>query len=366
MPRKENSVLRQKKSNKSMILSAIFLAALMAVTFYIVFSGHSIESIIDIVATVDPIYITLAFLMMIGYVFFQAAALKAPIKQLGLNASWRTCTGIALVGIYFSAITPSSTGGQPLQLYYLTRKGISTAAATLALLVTNIAYQVVLMVYGVVMLVLRFSFVSNTVTAMAALMIYGYAIMLIVLLALWFAMTSKKFAYVVVRFFVRVLAKIRIIKDKDKAMASADAQLINYTKGAQVIKTHPVLFGRVLLCTFAQFACYFLVPYFIYKSFGLHDHNMLDLLAVNVILFIAVSYLPLPGSVGVAEQGFVSLFTVFFSSSLLVPAMLLSRGITFYFMLIISGAATAVIHFSSRKKQQNPEQQAKPEHSIGA
>lgn len=357
--------MKEKKNKKlKMLLSIAFLIALMVLTFYIIFKDNSLNDIYNAVKEVDLRYIGIAVLMAVGFIVFQALALKIPVRSLGVKKGMTDYLGFSFVGFYFSGITPSATGGQPMQLYYMRRHGIAVSDATLGLLVTNIAYQIVIMLYGVVMLILRFSFVSQTVSAMTALIIYGYLIAGIVLLGLIFVMFSKKFSRRVVHGCIKLLGKIRIVKDVDRSIESADRQIDDYTKGADVIRRSPGLFIKVLLTTVAQMTCYFLVPFFIYKSFGLSGHSVMDLIAVQAILFIAVSYLPLPGSVGASEKGFVTMFSSFFPSDVIVPAMLLSRGITFYLLMIVSGIVTAVMHLRTPKEVPEKEQQESGNHAL--
>ncbi len=337
----QQTTQEQKRPNRMrLFLSIAFLLALMFLTFYLIFRDNTLDEVLAIIRTVNPLYLAVAFVLALGFLFFQAAVLRAPMRALGIKPRWGDYISNAFVGFYFSAITPSASGGQPMQLYYMIRRGVPVAETTLTLLLANIAYQIVVMLYGLVMLIVRFTFVSRAVTAMTALIVYGYVITSLVLVALCFAMFSKKISAKVVAWVIRVLAKLRIVKDKEKALDSAERTLQNYGKGATTIRQHPIIFVKVVLLTIAQMTCHFLVPFFIYKALGLSGANVVDLVAVQAILYIAVSYLPLPGAIGATEKGFVSMFSIFFTSETIVPAMLLSRGITFYFLLVVSAVAT--------------------------
>ena len=57
---------------------------------------------------------------------------------------------------------------------------------------------------------------------------------------------------------------------------------------------------------------------------------------MQAVLYTTVSGFPLPGSVGVSETVFLGIFGGVFGEKLLSGAMLLSRGITFYWYVIIS------------------------------
>lgn len=50
--------------------------------------------------------------------------------------------------ILFSCITPSASGGQPMQLYYMKKEKISLPVSTVILMIVTITYKAVLVVVG--------------------------------------------------------------------------------------------------------------------------------------------------------------------------------------------------------------------------
>ena len=94
---------------------------------------------------------------------------------------------------------------------------------------------------------------------------------------------------------------------------------------------------------------YYLIPYCVYKAFGLNGYNIFEIYTIQAVLFTTVSCLPLPGAIGVSETVFLSLFGPVFSTELLSSAMLLSRGISFYLFVIVSMIIT-IINAATKKK----------------
>jgi uncharacterized membrane protein YbhN (UPF0104 family) len=62
-------------------------------------------------------------------------------------------------------------------------------------------------------------------------------------------------------------------------------------------------------------------------------------------LTLGVEYLPIPGSVGVAEAGFYRVNGLIFGADRLMSATLLTRGISYYAYLIISGVVAITVYF---------------------
>ena len=99
----------------------------------------------------------------------------------------------------------------------------------------------------------------------------------------------------------------------------------------------------VFLITFVQRIAMFLVTYFVYRSFGLSEYGVVDIVALQSAISIAVDMLPLPGGIGVSENLFLIIFRKIFKGSLIMPGMLLSRGISYYGLLIISAIIMIVV-----------------------
>ena len=79
-----------------------------------------------------------------------------------------------------------------------------------------------------------------------------------------------------------------------------------------------------------------------------------DVLALQAILSLAVTAVPLPGSVGASEGSFLVLYRTLLGAGQSFSVMLLSRGISFYAMLCISGLETAFLQFARRGKSASP------------
>ena len=72
----------------------------------------------------------------------------------------------------------------------------------------------------------------------------------------------------------------------------------------------------------------------------------------------------IPGSAGASESGFVQLFRVLFHSAIIVPAMLLSRVASFYFILILSGLVSLAMHLVHSYRQKHLPKPVEPEPEI--
>ena len=95
-------------------------------------------------------------------------------------------------------------------------------------------------------------------------------------------------------------------------------------------------------CTsFAQVAVYHSIPYWIALSLGVTGQSLWEMIALQSVLFLSVSSLPLPGAVGLSEGGFLIFFRGVFPATMLSAGMMLSRVVSFYCFLLLAGVFVA-------------------------
>ena len=184
--------------------------------------------------------------------------------------------------------------------------------------------------------------------------VFGSLINIGLILFLLFAVFSKSFAGHIVHKGIMLLSKMHILKNPDKLETRAAKQISLYKKGADVFMKHKWLLVAELLSYILLLGAQFIIPYFIYRSFNLSAYGMIDFIALQSVLYLAVCFLPIPGSAGASESGFVQLFRVLFQSALIVPAMLLSRVASFYLILILSGLVALAMQLVLNYRKKHP------------
>jgi uncharacterized membrane protein YbhN (UPF0104 family) len=63
------------------------------------------------------------------------------------------------------------------------------------------------------------------------------------------------------------------------------------------------------------------------------------------VISVSVDMLPLPGGMGISETLYMAIFLPIFGE-LMLPSMLLSRGISYYGQMLISALMTCVAHLT--------------------
>ena len=135
-----NSKLKQ-------ISSLIFIIFLMLITNYFIFKDQSFETLFEALKEVNPLYILAGLSMMFIFVGCEALNTFSIMKALNQKVTYLKCLGFAFVGFYFSSITPSSSGGQPAQIFYMNKANINLSYSSLNVLIITVVYQLVMMLY---------------------------------------------------------------------------------------------------------------------------------------------------------------------------------------------------------------------------
>ena len=110
---------------------------------------------------------------------------------------------------------------------------------------------------------------------------------------------------------------------------------------------------NVSIITFVQRCILFTVTYWVYRALGLHEYGILTVTILQAVISVSVDMLPLPGGMGISEQLFLRIFLPIFGSQLLLPGMILSRGLGYYTELFISAIFTIVANFTIGRREED-------------
>ena len=91
----------------------------------------------------NKIYVLLAVIAMLLDFTFESLNIKLILSSLGNKVSLFKTLKYTLIGFFFSGITPASSGGQPMEIYYMNKEDIPINNATLVLLVEVCSFHIV-------------------------------------------------------------------------------------------------------------------------------------------------------------------------------------------------------------------------------
>lgn len=325
-----------KKSLVKLIIGAFFSIGILA---YIILA-NGLENLKEQMLMLHPFWISLAIAAMVIYWVLEAGVLHMIAKSLNANISFRDSFRVTMTGQFFNSITPFATGGQPAQAYELTQSGVKIGIAGSILTGKFIIYQSVLTLYSFVILFFKLGFFKARLSGFTHLATLGFAVNTAVIVFLILLSSNMNFANSVLVFFCKALERFRIIKDSDKLVKKVERQLILFRDSFVLIRDNPLLILKTSIFTMVQLLSFFIIPYFIYRAFGLKGDSLDNMIAAKAFVVMITSFVPIPGASGGAEGSFYMFFSLFFGKGIIGIAVLVWRIITFYFNLLFGGLFT--------------------------
>lgn len=341
-----------KKKKKYILSSGLFLILFFS-TFFYIFSKYSITDFLESLKNTNPMYISLAFSGVCFYLFFNCVFLKKIFSYFQVPISFGQALAYTCTEIYFSAITPSSTGGQPAEMIYMARDGIPYQKSTLVILINTTLYKFAIIFLGVMGILIYPNLLLTNGWVFNALMFLGILLNIIAVLFFSFMIYSKNMPEKILRWFLNILGFFHLLskEERKKKEKKLKESLRDYQNYAKFTKEHPFLFLRLFGIILLQRISLFLVSYFVYRSFGLSSYGVISLLAVQIGVTLAIDSVPFPGGVMVGEGLTYQINTLIYGAFYALSSMLLVRGISFYFLVFVSAIVYAFYHvFGKRKK----------------
>ena len=341
------------ENKKKLFWEVVFLIVVFAGTVYGVFHGEDLGKSIRIIREVKKIYLLPAVACVVFFIWGESIIIHYLMRTLGTRLKKWTCFLFSSIGFFFSCITPSASGGQPAQIYYMRRKNIPIPVATLVLMIVTITYKAVLVLVGLAIIVFGQGFMHRYLTGVLPVFYLGILLNVLCVGFMLILVFHTTLAQSLMEKGLGFLEKLHLMHYKQSRHEKLNAAMEKYKETAVYFKTHKHVVLIVLAITFAQRFALFLSTYFVYLAFGLSDYAVGTIVMLQAVISISVDMLPLPGGMGISEKLFLTIFVPVFGAQLVLPGMILSRALSYYTELLLSALLTVLAHFTlgrERKK----------------
>lgn len=317
---------------KNIIISGIIFIFLIFITFFIIFHNYSFNTIYNNIKSVSIVYILICLILIILYFICQGTYFKLILKSENEDITLFKGIYYSIVEFFFSAITPSSTGGQPIQLYYMTKDKIPMRKSIIALILNTMIFKLFFVVGGILILIFFKELVFNNGLLIEMLFFLGLLIDILMIIGCLLLMYNQRIIAAILKIFYKL--KNRLSKNKKDYNNTIVEILEKYVDEAKFINENKKAIVIAIIITFIQRILLFSITYVIYRSFRFNVLNYFEILLLQIFVQIACEGIILPGGVGVSEfiskYLFKTCFEIYFTS-----AMVICRTLSFYFPLII-------------------------------
>lgn len=334
------------KSRKKIIFNGVFLAVVFALTIYGVFHGEDLSSMMDAIHRADKRWLLPGIALVAFFIWGESIIIWYMMRSSGIHLKKRTCFLFSSVGFFFSCITPSATGGQPAQIYYMKKEKIPILVSTLVLMIVTITYKMVLVVIGLGLMIFGRGFIRTHMYDIRHIFYLGTGLNVFCVASMLLLVFHPVLARSILVKGMELLEKMHLMRYKSTRIEKLNASMDQYHTTAVYLKDHIMVLVNVFAITLFQRFALFTATWFVYKAFGLSGTNAFVIILLQSVISVSVDMLPLPGGMGISEKLFSMIFEPVFGSALLIPGMILSRGLGYYTELLISAIFTIVANFT--------------------
>ncbi|MBR5712406.1 MAG: flippase-like domain-containing protein [Lachnospiraceae bacterium] len=303
------------------------------------------SAFLDRISNSNKAWLACAVLAMLGFIFFEALSFRTILRSLGYRRSLFANYTYAATDIYFSAITPSATGGQPASAYIMMHSGgISGSVTTVTILVALAMYALSIIILGLVCFLFRPALYFSFSTLPRIMIIIGVAVQ--VGLALMFVLLIQR-GQLLCKLACKLLplaAKLHLVRNPERRAQRLQESLNNYRLCAEMTAGKKQMLLRVLVYNVLQRASQIAVTVFAYLAMGGKVRNALDIFAIQSYTILGAAYVPVPGGMGVIDMMLSDGLGGYMPEEAATELTLLSRSISFYACILLCGFTVLMIY----------------------
>ena len=333
---------KMSKSARSSLLNAMIIVCTLGLVLFLSARGGDIGDAWTALRSADPKWILAAVGSWCVFMTFEGMGLHVFFHQQKIKIKFRLSLLVALIGSFYSSVTPAATGGQPMQVLALKKRGIPAGISSSGLAVKFFTFQTALLTLGGLLWILNPAIVQTCIDrakwiVFAGFLLNGLSVAAVILLAI-----NKNIVRGIITLFIRAEKALHLVKDVGRLTSRADAAISDFHASVDYLTHHPIRLFYLYLLSCLQVLGLMSIAYCVYRALGLSQYTYFDILTLQFLLYIAASFTPLPGASGAQEGGFYIFFQHVFPADKLVGALLLWRFFTYYFTLIIGLSAVII------------------------
>ena len=327
----------KKSSKKSKLTNLIFFFVNIAVVAGILVYQLSKEEFAPLSGLKFNFIAIIIALLFFGLTIFSETLTTSYLMKIS-TGKWRFVFSYKLtyIGRYYDCVTPMATGGQPFQITYLKSHGVPLHTSLSIPLGKYIFGQIAWFFLSIVCLI--YSFVNPTQNTFVSITsIIGFVLGSVLLVATVFLCVCKSFGHKLVVKTLKLLYKMKIIKNYDKQYEKITKYISDFQDVMQQYAKSPKDFFIIVGLSIIKMIFIYSTPFFVISFFngGLEGSMFIPVFVMCYLVDIASSFFPLPGGTGMNEISFAAAFgSIVGQNNILVWVLLGWRFFSYYIYLL--------------------------------
>lgn len=340
---------------KEKLWSLIF-PVLAVLTVYTVISSSKDFSLSQLVFTLRHSslgWMTAALACMLGFILFEGMALLSIIRAFGFSYSLGRGFLYSAADVYFSAITPSATGGQPASAFFMMRDRIPGAIVAISLVINLIMYTLALLTVGAAAALFRPAIFLRFHLPGKLFILVGYITLCGLAASFYMLIAKPRILERICDFLLTLGKKLHLLRreKEQKGRKKIARTMEEYRHYASLMLQHKPMLLKAYFFNLLQRLSQISVTLIIYLAVGGGTVAAADIWFTQSFVTIGTYSVPIPGGVGVADYLLIDGFRALFDEAQAINLELISRGISFYVCMLASALTVMIGWFTAAKKQ---------------
>lgn len=331
----EEEQLKKPVNKKMAIFNFLLIIVIFVGLFVYMVNVDGLDNILELLNNVEYKWVLAGLVCLFVYWMCDIFTLHIPIKRIYKDQPITNSIKVAMLGQLFNNITPFSSGGQPIQAYELTKTGKRVSDSLSAMAIKFIVTQTALVISTLLVVVIEFNFFKQLMQNYMWVAILGFTINIIAIILVILVGIKKKVITVVTTPIIKILGKIKIIKNSEVAIEKLDNSIDNFGQQFKIIKNEKIMVIKMFIIAVIQSFSYYSMTYMVYRAFGNSGISFLQIIPAQAFLLLIMTFVPTPGSGLGAEGGFYLLFNSIFKEGTINMSILFWRIYTFYLPILV-------------------------------
>ena len=348
---KDEKKVQEKKFKKStwifLLCNIVIVGAIIAYTFL----TQEVKPLTELFNE-NPYYrfFSIALVAMLAVYVVEGLCYSIILKRITGRFNFWLGIKTAIVGKYWDNITPFGSGGQLAQITYIRGKGHTGDVGTSVVMGRYMMFQIAFLILGLIAIIVPFDFFGAG-EVIKYLALTGVIINLVLFSFTLLVSINKKACSILVVGGLKLLTKIKIIKNYRKALVKSMNFIKEYQKSIRSFAKNPLIVIAEVVLNMISLVLVASVAYFVYLIFH-HEGGVsaIKIMIMSYLCTFASSIVPIPGGSGAAEISFVAMFSKLFTEGTTFWALMFWRILTYYLFVIVGFLFTIIEPFVVKRR----------------
>ena len=346
--------MKEKKKKSKYLIWTILSPLLAILTIRVVLKQSrdiSIDDLISAIGSSNKGFFLLSAIAAALYVWFEGIAIRSILKKFGYKRSSVKGLLYTASDIYFSAITPSATGGQPASAFFMIRDGIPTGIATATLILNLMTYTISIIVLGIMAVIISPTAFTEFSCFSQILIAIGVVTFSVLTLFFFVLMKNEELIFKPLSKIISFLYDKKLIKEKEHKLSRLEKINNDYKMCSEMISVRKSVLLSAFFWNFLQRASQLLVPMLIFASLGGDKFKLAEVFSKQCLITVGYNFIPIPGGMGISDYLMIDGFSRVMGEQTAYTVEMISRGITFYLCVSVSGIITLIGYFAGKVRR---------------